>query len=71
MLYKQLPAGTVSFGHSVVGLQQQGNQVQVTVEQQGNSQQGAQHEVMADLLVAADGSNSTIRRLLHPEDARR
>ena len=25
----------------------------------------------ADLLVAADGSNSTIRRIMHPEDKRR
>ena len=71
MLYKQLPPGTVSFSHSVAGFQQQGDQVKVTVEQRLDSQERSQHEVLADLLVAADGSNSTICRSLHPEDTRR
>ena len=71
MLCKQLPAGTVSFSHSVVGFRQRGAQVKVVIEQHAETQQDCQFEVTADLLVAADGSNSIVRKLLHPDDVRR
>ena len=71
MLCEQLPAGTVSFSHSVVGFQQHGDQVKIIVEQHAGTQQDRQFEVTADLLVAADGSNSSVRQLLYPEDVRR
>ena len=73
MLYDQVPAGTVHFGHSLVDFKQSGDHVKVVVEQYTSEQNGhdPRFEVTADLLVAADGSNSTVRKVLVPDDKRR
>ncbi|KAK9863259.1 hypothetical protein WJX84_003540 [Apatococcus fuscideae] len=71
MLYDALPTGIVKQAHSITAFQQHTNRVRVTVEQRADSSLPATFEVEADLLVAADGANSTVRKLLRPDDRRR
>ena len=71
MFYDQMPAGTVKFGHSVLDFKQSGDAVSVIVEQCKNGHGNTRFEITADLLVAAHGSNSTVRSILVPKDKRR
>lgn len=71
MLFDSLPEGTVRFGHNVVSYQCSGDKVVITAEASSESEQTQEVSFTADLLVAADGSNSTVRKIMHPADKRR
>ena len=71
MLFDSLPGGSVNFGHKVTAYDICDGKVTVTAEAAEGSSGTRQVKITADLLVAADGSNSTIRRLMHPQDKRR
>jgi 2-polyprenyl-6-methoxyphenol hydroxylase-like FAD-dependent oxidoreductase len=73
MLYDNLPEGMVRFAHRVASYKQEGGQVSVVAEAPARvaGSQPQRFEIRCDLLVAADGSNSTIRKIMHPDDQRR
>ena len=71
MLFNSLPEGTVRFSHKVVAYNRSGDSLLITAEASGEPSSTRDVKFTADLLVAADGSNSTIRRLMYPEDKRR
>ena len=71
MLYDKLPRDTVHWGHEVVSFQQSedglmGVRVEVKVSERGETV-----VVDGDLLIAADGSMSLIRKHLLPHQHRR
>ena len=75
MLLSALPQGIVRFSHTVTSREQlPGSQkVTVTAERRSN-EEGAEPEHLqleCDLLVAADGSMSSTRALLRPNESRR
>lgn len=58
-LAEHLPEGTIHTGHRLAGLE--------NGFQEAKAQFAGGHTVTADLLVAADGRDSTVRALLYPE----
>ncbi|KAH9323536.1 hypothetical protein KI387_018175 [Taxus chinensis] len=70
MLYDKLPKDTVHWGHEVISFQQNGDGLGVRVEVKVN-QIGQVVELDGDLLVAADGSMSLIRKHFVPHEHRR
>ncbi|GLJ32651.1 hypothetical protein SUGI_0656950 [Cryptomeria japonica] len=68
MLYDKLPRDTVHWGHEVVSFQQSEDGVRVEVKV---AQTGQTVVVDGDLLVAADGSMSLIRKHFEPHQHRR
>jgi 2-polyprenyl-6-methoxyphenol hydroxylase-like FAD-dependent oxidoreductase len=62
VLLDRLPAGWVRTGAEVTGVEEAGDQVTVTYRTAQGPQRAA-----AEVLVAADGIHSTVRRLLWPE----
>jgi len=73
MLFDNLPEGMVRFAHRVVAYEQDAEGVTVVAEApsavDGSPPQRV--EFRCGLLVAADGSNSTVRKIMHPDDQRR
>ena len=71
MLFDSLPQGTVNFAHKVMSYEQSEDSVTVTAQATDAAGKTQEVKFTGDYLVAADGSNSTIRRLMIPEDKRR
>ena len=71
MLFDSLPRGTVNFAHKVMSYEQSKDSVTVTAQTTDAAGKTQEVKFTGDYLVAADGSNSTIRRLMLPEDKRR
>ena len=71
MLFESLPEGCIRMGHRVTAYTQ--SQTSVTVRVQKLESDGAwvTVEFTAEVVIAADGSNSTIRRQMFPTDQRR
>lgn len=63
----------VKFAHRVVSYEQDSSGVTVVAETPAAVAGGDPQRVefKCGLLVAADGSNSTVRKIMHPEDKRR
>ncbi|GLJ32652.1 hypothetical protein SUGI_0656960 [Cryptomeria japonica] len=70
LLYDKLPRDTVHWGHEVVSFRQSGDGLGVTVEVK-MAQTDQTIEIDGDLLVAADGSMSLIRKHFVPHQHRR
>lgn len=71
MLAEGLPEGMVRFSHKVVAFQQSDAGITVTAEARGEGSATTAVDFQADFLMAADGANSTIRKLLIPQSKRR
>ena len=71
MLFNSLPEGIVRFSHKIIAYERSGDSLIITAEASEGSSSTKEVKFTADFLVAADGSNSTIRRLMYPEDKRR
>ena len=75
MLLSALPQGIVRFSHTVTSRKQLPGSQKVTVTaERHSSEDGAKPEQLqmdCDLLVAADGSMSSTRALLRPNESRR
>ena len=71
MLYQALPEGTVHFAHKMVSFEQSETEVTVTAEKPSPAGGSERVTFSGDILVGADGSNSSVRKLLYPDDKRR
>ena len=71
MLYQALPEGTVHFAQKMVSFKQNATEVTVTAEKPSPAGGSERVTITSVIMVGADGSNSSVRKLLIPDDKRR
>ena len=71
MLLRLLPPEVLSFLHDVQKIQSAGDRVTVTAVERGRGGGMHKREFECDVVIAADGVNSFIRRQLVPNDKKR
>lgn len=63
--------GDYEYGRKVTGISEQGDRVKVTFEHVRDKESKETEDVIADLVIVADGASSTVRRLLSPSSPER